>query len=76
MVRNLTEMKQHKIRTFKQLGKLINEENQEDLLKCFVLSLLAFKEAKQKEKKLSFVGMNWIDDGKNEITKIDVIKSK
>lgn len=69
------EKRKIKIRTFEDLGKVVTNKNKEDLLKCFCHSLLIFLDAKKTHKDIIFVGMNWIDDGKNEITSIDIQKT-
>lgn len=65
-------IKTHKIHSMQELGKVITDENAQDILSCLTLGVLHFIEQKKAVPELKFIGINWKDDKQNKLTGFNV----
>lgn len=59
--------KQHKIRSFHDFAKVVNEDNIDMLCGNFYGVMKQFVEMRKVEPKLKLTGFDWIDDGSLEV---------
>lgn len=59
--------KEYKIRTFADLNAIVTKDNVDIIFGNFYGSMRQFLAVKDKHPDISFIGFNWIDDGKMDI---------
>ena len=65
----MSDIKTHQIRTFQELGEIINRENFPILMEQFLGVISQYVKIKEVAPGTKFTGFNWIDDGKTDILK-------
>lgn len=65
----MSEIKTHQIRTFQDLGNVINKDNFAILMEQFIGVMGQYTQIKGVAPETKFIGFNWIDDGKTDILK-------
>ena len=63
----MSDIKTHQIRTFQDLGEIINKENFPIIMAQFLGVVDQYVKIKEVAPGTKFTGFNWIDDGKIDI---------
>lgn len=64
--------KVHKIRTLQDIGKIIDENNYNDIIECLKQSLMLHIHFKKNGVECDYDGIDWTDDGINSVKEIKV----
>lgn len=64
--------KQYNIRSFEQLGDIINEKNIDIIFANLYGSAKCYLDFKKNNKQSQWLGINWIDDGKTIVKGLNI----